>query len=232
MLRYQVALSDISFKVMGANLRLFKAMHLPVISTARPFEFYRKVFFEDACQADVLSSLASKRVVDIGCGLTPFTEDSMFQVCRRSGVDFYGIDPKLADGFKFGLFDRLKSVATGATSMPRADMPGQEKAIAAFADNLPFADQSVDLILSCWLLFAWIQDETLLVRIFTEFDRVLVPRGHISLFPTMGWPSVERRYPSLAKLLASYQVSQRFLVGVNPSSMPPTFVTRLVKYLI
>ena len=128
MLRYQVALSDISFKVMGANLRLFKAMHLPVISTARPFDFYRKVFFEDACQADVLSSLASKRVVDIGCGLTPFTEDSMFQVCRRSGVDFYGIDPKLADGFKFGLFDRLKSVATGATSMPRADMPGQEKA--------------------------------------------------------------------------------------------------------
>ncbi len=229
MSRYQAILSDISFNVMGANLKLFEALHLPVISTARPFAFYRKIFFDNHSEQEVLESLVGKRVIDIGCGLTPFTEDSMFQVCRRNGIDFYGVDPKLEKGFKFGIFDRLKSIATGAASMPRADMPGQEKAIAAFADNLPFNDKSVDIILSSWLLFAWIQDEDLLVKIFSEFDRILKPGGKISFYPTMHWNSIEAKYPRLGEKLGKYQKHQRFSIGINPGSMPPTFVTHLIK---
>ncbi|HET8707264.1 MAG TPA: hypothetical protein VFM46_13255, partial [Pseudomonadales bacterium] len=135
---YQAALSDISFGAMKVNLKLYERLHLPVISTARPFSFYRKIFFDNCPEPTLLENLRGKRVVDIGCGLTPFTEDSMFQVCRRNGVDFYGVDPKLATGFKFGFFDRAKSVATGATSFPKPNMPGLEKALPTYADDLPF----------------------------------------------------------------------------------------------
>lgn len=226
---YQAALSDISFSVMEANLKLYERLHLPVISTARPFAFYRKIFFHNKPESALLDSFGRKRIVDIGCGLTPFTEDSMFQVCRRHGIDFYGVDPKLAQGFKFGLFDRIKSVATGATSFPKADMPGLEKAVPAYADDLPFAEQSVDIILSSWLLFAWIQDEALLVKIFTEFDRILKPGGQISFYPSMHLSRVKTRYPLLSQFLADYQKQQQFILGLNPGSLPPSYVTHLRK---
>lgn len=229
MSKLQAALSNISFNAMTANLKMYEKLHLPVISTARPFSFYRKVFFDDRETASVLQEITGKRIVDIGCGLTPFTADSMFQVCRRNGIDFFGIDPKLAKGFKFGVFDKLKSIATGAASMPRANMPGQEKAIAAFADDLPFEDKSIDIILSSWLLFAWIQDEDLLFNIFSEFDRILKSGGKISFYPSMHWSGIERKYPRLAKQLVNYKKQQRFLFGFNPGSLPPTFVTQLKK---
>jgi SAM-dependent methyltransferase len=229
MLNIQSIFATINFNVMLVGSTLSGKLRIPVISTARPFSTYRKIFFNKRAENDVLKELAGKRIVDVGCGLTPFVEDSMFQVCRRNHIDFFGIDPKLATGFKFGLRDRINSLASGATSMPRADMPGQEKAIAAFADNLPFEDKSVDMILSNWLLFVWLPDEDLLIKIFSEFDRILKPGGEISFYPSMHWRNIEARYPQLIKRLAHYKKYQRFLFGAHFMSMPPAFVTRLVR---
>ena len=52
-----------------------------------------------------IDPLRGKVIVDVGCGLTPYLADSMFQACRREGIEFYGIDPKIGQGFRFGAFD-------------------------------------------------------------------------------------------------------------------------------
>ena len=41
----------------------------------------------------MLKSLEGKRVIDVGCGYTPYSDDSMFQACGDAGIDFYGIEP-------------------------------------------------------------------------------------------------------------------------------------------
>jgi len=225
----QAAISNFNFSAMFLSLRLYERLGLPVISTARPFSFYRKTFFDNRSEASILNELDGKTLVDIGCGLTPFTEDSMFQVCRRNGISFYGVDPKLSQGFKFGAFDALKSLVTGATSLPKADMPGLEKAIAGYADSLIFEDSSVDYVLCSWLLFAWIQDPALIGKIFTEFDRILKPGGQISIYPTPHWKHVKQKYPELAGTFDTYQVRQKFSVEIKAASLPFSYVTHLVK---
>jgi len=73
-------------------------------------------------------------------------------------------------------------MATGNGQMNR-HAPGQDNAIATCADKLPFADNSVDLILSCYILFIWIADEDILEAIFSECHRVLKPGGRVKIFP-------------------------------------------------
>ncbi|HET8707957.1 MAG TPA: methyltransferase domain-containing protein, partial [Pseudomonadales bacterium] len=94
---------------------------------------------------------------------------------------------------------------------------------------LPFKNQSVDIILSSWLLFAWIQDEALLIKIFSEFDRVLKPGGKISFYPSQHLSRLKVRYPALSQIWAPYHKQQHFVVGLNPGSLPPAYVTHLHK---
>jgi hypothetical protein len=54
-----------------------------------------------------------KRIVDVGCGYTPYAEDSMFRACHDAGVKFYGIDPLIGTDIKFGLKERTLARATG-----------------------------------------------------------------------------------------------------------------------
>lgn len=221
--------AEAAFQVMAFNQQVFDRLRIPVISTARPFAFYRKVFFDGASHQGVLSELKGKTLIDVGCGLTPFCHDSMYQECFRAGIPFYGIDPKLNGAFKFGLFDRLKAFGTGAAATPDPNAPGLDKALPAFANELPFEDHGVDVILSSWLLFAWIKDHDLLAQIFTEFDRILRPGGSIRFYPSMHWDSIARRYPALAELGERYHIEQRFLMGLNPASLPPSYVTLMHK---
>ena len=223
------ALAEFTFRIMQASLSLYEKLSIPVISTTRPFRFYRKVLFNDQHKTALQQTLQGKVLVDVGCGLTPFIEDSMFQWCRRRNIDFYGVDPKVKDGFRFGLFDRLKSIATGARTAPNPNIAGQEKTIATFANALPFDDASVDTVLSCWLIFSWIRDDELLTDIFKEFDRILKPGGSIRLFPTPHIARICEQNPQLGQLLADYQSQQQFLYSVNVMSLPPAFATQLVK---
>lgn len=206
------------------------ALGIPVISTGRPFSFYRKVLFGGRSERDVLAELQGKVVVDVGCGLTPYLADSMFQACRRAGVEFYGVDPKIGRGFKFGRFDLLKSIATGARNAPDPHAPGLERAIAATADTLPFADQSVDTILSNFLLGAWIRDERALARIFGEFLRVLRPGGKVRFYPQPKWNPGRFRRAEFRDVIARFEVRQEFRMGrADFWTYPPAYMTELTK---
>ncbi|MBT8149125.1 MAG: hypothetical protein KJO24_04300, partial [Gammaproteobacteria bacterium] len=84
--KLQAALTAVTFKTLKAGTTLYNRFSLPVISTGRPFSYYRTVFFADAPAGEVLATLQGKTVVDVGCGLTPYVSDSMFQACREAGI--------------------------------------------------------------------------------------------------------------------------------------------------
>jgi SAM-dependent methyltransferase len=201
-----------------------------VISTGRSFGYYRSIFFGGKSAPAVLGELRGKRILDIGCGLTPYVSNSMFQACHKAGIDFYGIDPKLEQGFRLGAFDRAKIRATGGGKM-RADAPGLERAIATAADQLPFEDESVDLILSSYLLFAWIRDEALLDSIFREFDRVLTPGGETRIFPAPHYAPGKIVHPGLQQRMRGFDVQQTFFSGLLPRTrFPPAYMRSLRKH--
>ena len=225
----EAALAAATFKTARRLTSAYHRLSLPIISTGRSFHYYRQIFFGGRSAASVLSALQGQRILDIGCGLTPFVSDSMFQACYRAGIDFYGVDPKLAGGFTFGLFDRAKVRATGGGTM-NANAPGIEHRIGATADALPFDDGSVDTILSCYLLFAWISDEAALEAIFRELDRVLKPGGAIMIFPAPHYDRALIRRAGLRQLLDSFAIEQRFFSGLAPvTRFPPAYRMTLRK---
>lgn len=225
----QEILANLSFKIMHASMAVYDRFNIPVISTTRPFRFYRKALFDNQSKEQLRQQLQEKTLVDVGCGLTPFIEDSMFQWCRRQRIDFYGVDPKVKEGFRFGLFDRVKSLATGARTVPNPSIQGLEKTIATYANQLPFEDNSVDIILSCWLVLSWIRDDALLAEIFREFSRILKPGGSIRLFPTDSVSQLRANYPKLWEVITDWRSSQRFMASINIGNIPPAFTTRFDK---
>ncbi len=204
------------------------ALGLPVISTGRPFSFYREVFFGQRGESEVLEDLADKRVLDIGCGLTPFTPDSMFQACYAAGVEFYGVDPKLDGTFEFGRFDRVK-VAFNRGHGLDPNAPGEERRLAIYADDLPFEGASVDLILSSWALFVWIDDPQILTSVFHEAVRVLKPSGEMKIYPTPNIDAIESALPN--EILNRFEIRQVFLGRMSALNLPPAYRTtfRIVK---
>ena len=224
----QSTLASMTFRSFRGFTDAYNRLSLPVISTGRSFRYYRRLFFNGDSATQVLRDLRQSRILDIGCGLTPYVNNSMFQACYRAQVEFYGIDPKLGQGFRLGAFDRAKTLATGGVIDPNP--PGLERAIAASADDLPFADESVDLILSCYLLHAWIIDERLLDGIFKEFYRVLKPGGRVKIFPAPPYVASRIRYPELRRTLAGFSVEEKFYAGVIPRTrFPPAYMRTLHK---
>ena len=227
--KVQPALADFTFKALGGFTRAYLGLSLPVLSTGRSFSYYRKIFFDKQSATKVLWDLQGQCVLDIGCGLTPYVSDSMFQACRQADVDFYGIDPKLAEGFKLGAFDRVKIMAAGSGAM-NPDAPGLDKGLATVADELPFEDESVDLILSCYLLFAWIDDEDTLESIFREFHRVLKPGATVKIFPAPHYDAGNIKRPGLEQIMKGFDVEQEFFAGFVPmTQFPPAFMRTMLK---
>jgi SAM-dependent methyltransferase len=187
-----------------------------VINTGRPFRYYRKVFFNNRSKADILASLQGKTVVDIGCGYTPFVPDSMFRACHDAGIPFYGVDPIIKKTMNFKASDAFYTRMTGGSGTLDANAPGVEKAISALADDLPFADDSVDVILSNWLILIWINEEVELLKIFSEFYRVLKAGGSFNLYPLPDWHSFQFKNPQLKALLRQFEINQHFVyAGFN-----------------
>ncbi len=214
---FQRAYSSVSFRLSKGMKRIYNRFNLPVVSTGRSFELYRKIFFDNRSEADVLAELRGRRIVDVGCGLTPYTSNSMFQACLKAGVEFYGVDPKLARGFSFDLLDRANIYFVGGGRM-MPDAPGIEKALGTYADSLPFENSSVDLVLSSHALYAWIDDEQVLAKIFREFLRVLKPGGIVRIFPTPYYDLNDIRDPGLREAMEKFRVSQKFntrLIGTR-----------------
>ena len=202
------------------------ALKLPIVSTGRPFSFYRRVFFEDRGESEVLDDLRGKRILDVGCGLTPYTADSMFQACYREDIEFYGVDPKLDGVFEFGAFDRAKVLFTKGQGL-EPDAPGEERRLGIYADDLPFEDESVDLILSSWALFVWIADPQILNSVLAEAARVLKEGGEVRIYPT---PNLEDIRATVdPAVLQAFELEQVFLAEVSVLNLPPAFRTTFKK---
>ncbi len=222
-------LSSATFLVVNSFTNAYNRFDLPVVSTGRSFAFYRKVFFENKSENQVLEKLQGQVVLDIGCGLTPYVSNSMFQACHEAGVDFYGIDPKLANGFKLGAFDWAKTLVTGGGAL-NENAPGLEKGIGALADDLPFEDNSVDLILSSFVIFAWIENELILENIFREFHRVLKPGASIKVFPAPYYKEEKIASAGLKGIMRKFDVEQEFFFGISPvTHFPPSYMRKFIK---
>ena len=228
--RLQSTLSALTFHGMKANARLYEYFSLPVISTGRSFAYYRKIFFGNRSQREVLKTLEGKRVVDVGCGLTPYVSDSMFQICRKQGIDFFGVDPKFADGFRLRRLDVAKIRAVGGRGKISPQAPGLEKCIGAHADDLPFEDGSIDLILSNFLLYAWIQDETILENVYREFHRVLNDGGEVRIYPVPDLDTDKTRNSGLREVMEKFDITQRFSARwLNLAKYPPAYMMTMKK---
>ncbi len=226
----QSKFSTLTFRAMKANADLYEFFSLPVISTGRSFKYYREIFFGNRSQREVLDALEGKRIVDVGCGLTPYVSDSMFQICRKRGIEFFGVDPKFAEGFSLSRVDVASIRLVGGRGKISRNAPGSENRIAAPADDLPFDDASVDLILSNFLLYAWIQDERLLEKIYREFHRVLKDGGEVRIYPTPDLVVGSIRHHGLRKVMGQFDIRQRFCTRwSNMAAYPPAFVTTLKK---
>jgi SAM-dependent methyltransferase len=226
----QSTLSALTFRGLKANQDFYDFFSLPVISTGRSFAYYRKIFFGNRSQRDVLGTLVGKRVVDVGCGLTPYVSDSMFQICRRKGIEFFGVDPKFAEGLRLSPLDVAKIRIVGGRGRIRANAPGLENCIGSTADDLPFGDGSIDLILSNFLLYAWIQDEDILETIYREFHRVLKAGGEVRIYPAPELDGDRIRHVGLQDVMNEFEIRQRFSANwLNPGKYPPAYIMTLKK---
>ena len=223
-------LSALTFRGLKANARLYEALSLPVISTGRSFKYYRNIFFKGRSRDQVLSELRGRRIVDVGCGLTPYVSDSMFQVCRKQGIDFFGVDPKFSDGFRPGLLDAAGIRAVGGRGRICLRARGLEKCFGASADDMPFEDESVDLVLSNFLLYAWIQDERSLEAVYREFHRVLKRGGEARIYPSPELRMDRIRNPGLLAVMDEFDIRQQFSARwLNLSQYPPAYTMTMKK---
>ena len=222
-------IANISFALMHGFVRSAQRRGVGMMHTARPFSYYRKVFYQGQSRSEVLQNLKGKRVVDVGCGYTPYAPDSMFRACHDAGIDFYGIDPLIGTDIKFGLKERTLARATGGRGIFNAGAPGLSRALSATAQELPFDDQSVDEILCSYLMFVWIEDEKMLADIFEEFLRVLKPGGQIKLYPLYEWRFMRFKNARLLEVLTGFKIKQTFTHGGWDLRVTPSLLTQMTK---
>lgn len=223
-------LSALTFRGLKANADFYDFFSLPVISTGRSFAYYRKIFFGNRSQREVLRALVGKRVVDVGCGLTPYVSDSMFQICRKNGIKFFGVDPKFAKGFSLSPLDSARIRFVGGRGRISPNAPGLENCLGANADDLPFDDGSVDMILSNFLLYAWIQDEDILESIYREFHRVLSDGGEVRIYPVPELDLDRIRNAGLREVMNKFGIKQRFSARwLNLGKYPPAYIMTMRK---
>ena len=223
-------LSALTFRGLKANAKLYEALSLPVISTGRSFTYYRNIFFGGRSRSEVLGELGGQRIVDVGCGLTPYVSDSMFQVCRKQGIDFFGVDQKFRGDFRPGLLDVVGIRAVGGRGRICTRARGLEKCFGASADDMPFEDDSVDLILSNFLLYAWIQDKRALESIYREFHRVLKRGGEARIYPSPELHMERIRHSGLREAMNQFEIRQQFSTRwLNPGQYPPAYILTMTK---
>jgi len=222
-------MANIAFAIMRKQVRAIEKSGIRMMHTARPFWYYRRVFFQGQRATTVLKDLQGKVIVDIGCGYTPFADDSMFQACHEAGIDFYGIDPLFAKKVDIRFKDRMLARAMGSRGQFSHTPQGRSKAISAYADALPFADQSVDQILTSFLLFVWIKDEAALTKILREFLRVLKPGGVAKLYPLPEWRLMHFKSLELIEVFEQFTIRQAFVHGGLDFRVTPAMLTEMSK---
>ena len=222
-------IANVSFAMMHSYVKSVQRSGVSMMHTARSFSYYRKVFYKNRSKAAVLAGLEGNRVVDIGCGYTPFAKDSMFRACHDRGIEFYGVDPVIASDLKFGIKERAMAIATGGSGVFSANAPGLERALSARAEKLPFDDESIDEILCSYLLFVWIEGEEDLADILGEFLRVLKPGGVVKLYPLYDWRYMRIKQARLKNTVANFRIEQTFVHGGRDMRVTPSLLTEMTK---
>ncbi|MFT7286896.1 MAG: SAM-dependent methyltransferase [Halieaceae bacterium] len=222
-------IANASFAMMQGYIKSVQRRGVDMLHTARPFDHYRKVFFQGESRSRVLQGLKGKRVIDVGCGYTPYAPDSMFRACHDAGVDFYGVDPLLGTDITFGFRERALARATGGSGYFSKHAPGLAKALPTGAQDLPFEEASIDLILCSYLLFVWIEDEALLADILEEFLRVLKPGGVVKMYPLNEWRVKQFKSARLKRILGNFTIEQTFVHGRGDLRVMPSMLTEMSK---
>ena len=222
-------IANASFAMMRSYIRSAQRRGVDMMHTARPFSFYRKVFYKGESEQAILTELQGKRIVDIGCGYTPYADDSMFRACHQAGIEFYGVDPLIGEDISFGFRERALARATGGKGSFSYNPPGIDKALSTVAQDLPFEDDSVDEILCSFLLFVWIRDESVLADVLSEFLRVLKPGSKAKLYPLYDWRFMRTRNERLQKVLANFRLEQSFIHGRGDLRVMPSMLTEMTK---
>ena len=168
-------------------------------------------------------------MVDIGCGYSPYSQESMFRACYDNEIEFYGVDPVLKKSNAIKSSDILLARLTGGTAKYDINAPGLERAISANAKQLPFFDNTIDMILSCWFIPIWIDTEEELLAVFAEIYRILKVGGTISLYPLPDWDSFAINLPQLRILFDKFTFSQQFIFEPFDLIYPPTNRLTLTK---
>ena len=203
--RLGAPLANASFAVMNRAIGRMRWFGVDIMHTARSFDVYRRMFYQNRPAPVVLASLQGKRVVDVACGYTPYAPDSMFQACHSADIEFYGVDPVLSETLVPGFADRALSKWTGGSGEFLKHPPGIERALSATAQSLPFEDGSVDEILCGFLLWVWIEDDQVLADVLQEASRVLRPGGSLKVFPLPQWRKLAPRNPALRRALSDFE---------------------------
>ena len=222
-------IANLAFSLMHRQVRSIEKRGVSMLHTARPFSYYLRVFYDGKRASSVLQSLRGKTVVDIGCGYTPYSDDSMFSACQREGIEFYGVDPLIGGNIHFDFKDRLLARAFGSRGRFSLSPPGIDKAIAATAQDLPFADDSVDEILCSYLLFVWIEDQAILAQIFNEFYRVLKAGGVVKLYPLPEWHFTHLSDVTQRRIFEQFDIEQHFVHGGLDFRITPSLLTEMKK---
>ena len=140
------------------------------------------------------------------------------------------MDPKFADGFRLSPLDVAKIRAVGGRGKICPQAPGLEKCFGASADELPFDDGSIDLILSNFLLYAWIQDQDILENIYREFHRALNDGGEVRIYPAPDLDVDRTRNSGLREVMKKFEIRQRFSARwMNLAKYPPAYIMTMRK---
>jgi SAM-dependent methyltransferase len=222
-------IANTSFAMMRGYIQCAQRYGVRMMHTARPFSYYRKVFYRGQPRSRVLKQLQGQRIVDVGCGYTPYASDSMFRACYDAGIEFYGIDPLIGTDINFGFREWAVARATGGRGVFDTNAPGLSRALPATAQEMPFDDQSIDEILCSYLLFVWINEEALLATILEEFHRVLKPGGHVKLYPLHEWRQLRFSNRHLLAVLGNFEIGQTFIHGGGDARVMPSLLTRMTK---
>ena len=227
--RFGRPVANASFAMLRGYIRSARRRGVSILHTARPFSYYRKIFFDAEPRESLLERLQGKRIVDIGCGYTPYASDSMFRACHDAGIEFYGVDPLIRPDMTFDFRSRALARATGGRGNFNAGAPGLERALCGTAEDLPFEENSVDEILCSYLLFVWIDDPAALTGILDEFFRVLKPGGVAKIYPLDEWHRFRFRNREIRRALDQFSASQTFVHGGGDWRVQPAMLTRLTK---
>jgi len=177
-----------TFHSVSEQARKFLGKPSTIPSTGRRDEEYREFLFpEQESVEGVMQRLRGKYIVDIGSGVTHALEPSLGTrlTMEYPETTYVCVDPRLGFpvGHPKGFSPDLTLWGKAPDALKKPIDGSRVKLVAASGEHLPFADRSVDVYLSCYLMPWHIKSPGALLKFFSEMHRVLKAGGEARLGP-------------------------------------------------